>query len=275
VDIDRLPPRPTGIDLVVDLNTEAVDAFRRDGFTSIQRITTDEELEWLGVLYDELFDRKQAGFPGGYFDLARPYESAGADALPQALFPEMAIPALVETVYYRNARRMVAQLLAEDESALRGWGHMILKPAFHGHATPWHQDEAYWESAKTYNAAGVWMPLDDADETNGCMTFLPGSHRFEVLRHRHIGDDPAVHGLEVVEAIDTSRAVAVPLAAGGATFHHPRMLHYTGPNRSPRRRRAYANEFQTEPSPREAVAERPWVDEGRAAWDRREVQPGR
>jgi ectoine hydroxylase-related dioxygenase (phytanoyl-CoA dioxygenase family) len=100
------------------------------------------------------------------------------------------------------------------------------------------------------------------------MCFLPGSHRSDVLPHRHIGDDPSVHGLET-DVADTSTMVAVPLAAGGATFHHPRTLHHTPANRSDRRRRAFATEFQTRPTRADEPAVRPWVDAGQAAWDAR------
>jgi ectoine hydroxylase-related dioxygenase (phytanoyl-CoA dioxygenase family) len=265
-----IPPLPA-TDLLVHLDEQQIASFNQQGFTSVPRITTDEELEWIRVVYDELFERRQGGFPGGYFDLARPYDSAGEDRLPQALFPELAIPQLLDTVYVRNARRLGAQLLDAESHEVEMWGHMIDKPPRNGHETPWHQDEAYWEATLTYHAVGVWMPLDDVDEENGCMMFVPGSHRSDVLEHRHISDDPAVHGLRFAAPVDTSAAVAVPLAAGGATFHHRRTFHATGPNTSERRRRAYANEVQTSPVPAAQPAPRPWVDEGREAMARRNI----
>ena len=74
------------------------------------------------------------------------------------------------------------------------------------------------------------MPLDDASVESGCLHFLPGSHRGPVLSHHHIGHDPRVHGLEA-DPPDTTGTVAVPIPAGAATFHHPRMIHFAGPNR--------------------------------------------
>lgn len=248
-----------------------VDEFRQNGYTSVERITTDVELEWLRIVYDRLFDAKQGGGPGGYFDLARPYDSEGDDLLPQALFPERAVPELLRTEYLRNARAVAAALLDAARDDLEVWGHMINKPPRTGHETPWHQDEAYWEPAQRFHAVGVWMPLDDCDTSNGCMTFVPGSHHSDVLEHRHIAGDPNVHGLEFAVDVDVSSAVAVPLAAGGATFHHPRTYHYTGPNRSDRRRRAYANELQTPPVAADEAAERPWITETREAMSRRAI----
>ena len=82
------PGPPPDRVLEVRLTAEQVDQFHRDGFTSVERITTDEELEWIRPIYDHLFDRKGA-FKGGYFDLARPYESDGLDLVPQVLVPAL------------------------------------------------------------------------------------------------------------------------------------------------------------------------------------------
>jgi ectoine hydroxylase-related dioxygenase (phytanoyl-CoA dioxygenase family) len=249
---------------------EDVEFFRQHGYLHIERITTDEELAWLRARYDELFEERRGAFPGGYFDLSRPYDAEGQDLLPQVLMPELKVPEVKETSFFRNGRRFASALLGEDEAQLNAWGHMILKPARVGHETPWHQDEAYWDVTKIYKAVGVWMPLDPATVESGCLHFVPGSHLGEVLKHRHIGDDPAVHGLWTDEA-DGTGSVAVPVEPGGATFHHPRMLHYAGPNRTDRDRRAWATEFQLPPRTAEVPADRPWVDEGQRAWESRPV----
>ena len=101
------------------------------------------------------------------------------------------------------------------------------------------------------------MPLDDADVDNGCLWFVPGSHRGDVLAHRHLGDDPAVHILELVDEVDTSAAVPVPLRPAATSFHHPRTLHSRVPNTTDRTRRAWANEFQIAPITLEVPADRP------------------
>lgn len=265
-----IPPRSHSEEFKLVPTPDEVASFRTHGFLRIERITTDEELAWLASIYDELFAAREGTIPGGYFDLSRPYDAEGDDLLPQVLFPEHKIPELRETIYHANARRYAAALLGVDTSLLRGWGHMIKKPAQRGHETPWHQDEAYWEGHLSYQAVGAWMPLDDATLESGCLQFIPGSHHGDVRTHRHIGDDPAVHGL-VTDDVDPSVAVAAPLAPGGATFHHPRMVHYAGPNRTDQDRRAFAIEFQTTPVPRDVAEARPWVDAGREAWERRDL----
>ena len=265
-------PPPTKFE--VDVDDDQVAFFHEHGYLAIERITTDEEVEWLRAIFDEIFSSRRAGFPGAFFDTARPYDAEGDDLFAQALFPEARFPELRETQFVRNGRRIAAKLLGVPEGELQNWGHMLSKPARIGYEAPWHQDEAYWEPHMEYHAVGNWMPLDDADVDNGCLWFVPGSHKGEVLRHKHPNDDPAVHILELVEPADTSTAIPVPTKAGGASFHHPRTLHYSRPNTTDATRRAYANEFQTAPVSREVAVERPWIDEGRKAFDARTVFQG-
>jgi hypothetical protein len=261
------PALPPGR-LEVEVTDEQVEAFRRDGFVELGRITTDEELAWIAEVYDQFFAQRIGGLPGAYLEPTRPYgaEPLGLDSpLSQVLLPEARVPELRETNFYRNGRRAASRLMRIPEPQLGGWGHMITKPAGHGDEAPWHQDEAYWEIELIYEAVGIWMPLDDADIDNGCLWFIPGSHRNDVLTHKHVDDDPAIHTIVVTDPIDLDAAVPVPLLAGHATVHHPRTLHHSGPNRTDRRRRAYATEFQTTPRPRAIPADRPWVLETRAA----------
>ena len=88
-----------------------VEFFRENGYLRIERIAPDEEVEWLGRRYDELYEERRGTFPGGYFDLSRPYDAGGADLLPQILFPEMKVPEVRETSFHRNGHRFAAALL--------------------------------------------------------------------------------------------------------------------------------------------------------------------
>jgi ectoine hydroxylase-related dioxygenase (phytanoyl-CoA dioxygenase family) len=270
--LDELMTQRPQADFPVLITDAQLAEFRERGFVRIGRITSDDELVWLGEVYDRLFEERVQTVPGGYFDLTRPYDSAGEDHQPQIIMPEARYRELRKTAFYRNGRTIAAQLLGVESTNLRGWGHMIRKPAITGGPLPWHQDEAYWDPAFDYVALGCWMPLDPATVESGCMSFIPGSHRGDVRKHRHLGDDPAVHAL-VVEDVDTSAGVPVPVEAGGAVFHHCRILHCSGANRSTRVRRAYANEWQLEPVRREtALPERPWITEGKLAWEHRAIK---
>ena len=261
--IDELMARRPKVEFAVELPRECVEEFRERGFTSIGRITADEELEWLGQVYDRLFAERVAPVPGAYVELMRTHE-AGKDAQSQIIMPEVRFAELRQTALWRNGRLLAAQLMGIDEKLLRGWGHMIRKPALDDGALPWHQDEAYWDPAFDYRALACWTPLDPATIESGCMSFIPGSHRGELRMHHRYGAQYSNH-VVYAEDVDSSKAVAAPIGAGGAVFHHCRTLHSSGPNRSTRVRRAYSNEWQIEPLKRECPAARPWFDEIRRA----------
>ena len=264
---DLLTRRPED-SFELELNPVHIEEFRMRGFVRIPRITSDDELAWLRQVYDALFAEKRGAYRGGYFDLTRPYESEGEDLLPQIIAPEARFPQLKETSFWKNGAKLARYLLEVEE--VRGWGHMIRKPARIGASLPWHQDEAYWDPAFDYRALGCWMPLDDATIESGCMSMIPGSHLGDIVPHRHLNGDPDVEGLETLTVpLRAAEAVQLPTSAGGAVLHHCRMLHMSGPNVSANVRRAYANEWQTPPVKRAAPYERPWQVEGREAHARK------
>jgi hypothetical protein len=204
------------------LTTEQIRFFHLNGFLAIpQPITTQEELAWMCTAYDRIFAERAGRDEGNQFDLGGADQEGEEANLPQILNPAKYAPELKDGAYLKTATEIVRQLLGPEVSA--GIGHAIFKPAGHGAPTPWHQDEAYWDPAKSYESVSIWVPLQEATEDNGCMWFVPGSHRLEVLPHQSIGGDTRIHALEALGAI-TQGAISCPLPAGGATFHTSRTL---------------------------------------------------
>ena len=261
MDIRPLPSR----ELTVDIGEREEVFYAANGYLAVERVTTDEELEWLREVYDALLAMPPTGYLDGIFDLSRPYGTTDTPKLGQLLLPERYVPQIRQTQMYRNARRIASRLLAVPLEKVESWGHLIFKGANSRAETPWHQDEAYWDVTKDYNALGSWLALDRVDTDNGCLWFVPRSHLGEVLPHKHGGDDPKIHVLQFSEPVDTSGGVPAPLPAGGMTFHHARTHHYAGINRTARIRRAWANEFQTAPVARAVPKDFPWVAAGKKA----------
>lgn len=115
----------------------------------------------------------------------------------------------------------------------------LVKPARVGTEKPWHQDNAYFSVEPLQEILGVWLALDDATPENGCMHVIPGGHLQSGFKHHH-GSDCEIAS----ELLDTDRAVAVPIPAGGALFFYGMLPHQTPPNRSPHRRRALQFHFR-------------------------------
>jgi len=243
--LEPLTHQPT-----VSLSPSQIAFFRSNGFLSLPVLTTPEEVAMMRDAYDDIFNRKAGREVGDQFDLAGTDEEGKEAALPQILNPEKYAPQLWDTLARANALKIVRQLWGPDVEAQGS--HAIFKPAKHGATTPWHQDEAYWGPDWEYRSMSVWVPLQDVDEENGCMQFIPGSNKQEILPHQPIGNDPRVHGLELAPdaEIDLLHAVVCPLEAGGATFHPTRTLHFTAANESDRPRRALIMIFGAPPTKR-------------------------
>jgi phytanoyl-CoA hydroxylase len=119
----------------------------------------------------------------------------------------------------------------------------LVKPPFVGSEKPWHQDNAYFSVAPLDSIVGVWIALDDAGVENGCMHVIPGGHTIGPLQHFHGRDCEIIEG-----KLDTSKAVPVPIPAGGAMFFYGLLPHETPPNRSAQRRRALQFHYRSEKS---------------------------
>lgn len=242
----------------VILTQEQIDFYHREGYLALDAITTPEEIAWMSQVYDRIFEARAGREEGNQFDLAGTDEEDKPAALPQILNPAKYAPELKEGLFRVNALSIAKQLLGPE--AKHQGDHAIFKPARYGAATPWHQDEAYWNPMMQYNSFSLWMPLQPATLENGCMQFVPRSHKLEVLPHHCINNDPRIHGLEVDEA-DVSSAIACPLPAGGCTIHNNRTLHYTGPNHSDIPRRALILGFGTPATVRETPRVFYWNDQ--------------
>src|SRR4051794_4579556 len=236
----------------LELDREQIEAFERDGFLSIDSLTTVDEAERLRAVYDRLFEADAQIGRAERGELARC--SDGPSLLPQILNPDRYAPELRESSAYRNVLASARQLLGPQASHMGM--HAIRKPPRDGAETPWHQDEAYWDPDWAHRAISVWMPLQPATLDNGCMHFVPGSHLLEVQEHQLI--DQATEGLELTDDSEVRGAIACPLPPGGATVHANRTLHYAGANRTDEPRRALIMAFEVRPVRLAEAREFPW-----------------
>lgn len=252
------------------LNETQVAQFHSSGFLAVDTLVPADELPLMRGLYDQLFASRAGRECGDEFDLAGVDEEGKPAALQQILNPSRYAPEF-ETLVCRQAALSAARQLLGDQAEAQG-NHAILKPAGMGAATPWHQDEAYWNPELAYQALSVWVPLQEATLENGCLHFVPGSHKLDVLPHHPINHDPRIHGLEVDEPVEMSRAVACPLRPGGATFHLARTLHYAGENHTDAPRRAYIMMFGLPPVPYGGHRRFPWLEGRQTARETRAAQ---
>ncbi len=233
------------------LTDAQVASFDRDGFLRVDALTDHAEVEVLLGLYDDLFKRKEGFDEGDRIELNADVARA---PLPQVVNPERYAPLLIQGLAYRNAREIARQLLGPG--CVPTGNHAILKPARIGGATPWHQDEAYWDPRYAHRGMSIWLALQPATLENGCMRFISGSHRGPVLPHELISADS--HGLRLSGATPDAGETVCELPTAAATIHDGRTIHAAGPNMSDRPRRALVFGFGLAPVLLDRPNHYPW-----------------
>lgn len=133
-----------------------------------------------------------------------------------------------------------SQLLGNK--AVRFWHDQLFsKPAHHGGVVAWHQDFSYWTRTKPMQHLTCWIGLDDANQENGCLCYIPGSHKWGLLDKPELAGD--MQGLErflnAEQKEQFNRKVFIEMKKGHGAFHHPLLVHGSYENKSPRSRRAF------------------------------------
>lgn len=187
--------------------------------------------DWLARLRDEV-DRLVARHPD-----VRPEQLSGAHnpwgqsarVVGSAVFLEFCrLPAMLD---------LVEQLIGPD---IVLWGSQLFcKPAGDGMPVPWHQDGQYWPIDPLATVT-VRVAIDDSLPENGCMRYLPGSHRArELVRHEVVTERHVALRQQLPE-VDERLAKDDVLHAGQVSLHDVYLVHGSAANRSPRRRADYA-----------------------------------
>ena len=108
-----------------------------------------------------------------------------------------------------------------------------------GGVVAWHQDYSYWTRTKPVAHLTCWIGLDDSTVENGCVHYVPRSHKWDLLPQGSLADDmDAVFDRLTDDQKAQFKPVAVKLRAGEASFHHPKMVHGSYQNMTDRPRRA-------------------------------------
>lgn len=198
----------------------------------VEGLLRPDELDWYREVYDRMLSGEiDAGPRRGDLGGGTGPAEGRVESITQIMWPSDLVEGLGESSAYRRALEVSREILGEDMSF--DFDMLINKAPGTATPTPWHQDCAYWLDLPDRRAASCWIALDEATVDNGCMWFVPGSHRGELKPHR-----PAGPGAALECNAPSSGAVAVPLAPGSCTFHAGATLHYSRGNTTGGHRRA-------------------------------------
>jgi len=151
-------------------------------------------------------------------------------------------PAFHDLIFFEPLIDCAETLL---EGPVRFWHDQVfVKPANNGSVVAWHQDYSYWTRTVPLAHLTCWIGLDDSDEENGCVHYVPGSHNWHLLPRGDLGNDmKAVFQHLNSEQMDQFKPVPAIMKAGQASFHHPMTVHGSYENNSDRPRRGVVINF--------------------------------
>lgn len=134
-----------------------------------------------------------------------------------------------------------------DANSLRIWHDQIqFKPAEAGGVNWWHQDAPLWPIIAPMTEVSAWVAMDDVDESNGCMSMVPGSHLWgNQIDFLNALDHDNFDGLPTEFEEHPVEIRRCPVRKGEVHYHHALTWHGSHANTSCRPRRAVALHFMT------------------------------
>jgi len=221
------------------LTEKQIDFFKVNGYLSDVRLLEEWQVDLLNKELEEVMDPQHPEH-----DLLYEFHSNESTEPGKVLFHSLGHWRMTpgfHDVLWNPAFVMAAYQLLGNKTVRFWHDQLFCKPARHGGVVAWHQDYSYWTRSKPMQHLTAWIGLDDATRENGCLHYVPGSHRWGFL------DKPVLTGemeglkafLNEAQTEELKRAVPIEMKKGYGTFHHPLLVHGSFENRSDRPRRAF------------------------------------
>jgi ectoine hydroxylase-related dioxygenase (phytanoyl-CoA dioxygenase family) len=205
------------------LTDEQIEFYRKNGYLAGVRLLSDAQVD---ALREELAGLMDPGHPGHHlFYEFHSNESADkSKILFHALGAWRITPGFHDILWNPAFTIPASQLLG---GPVRFWhDQLFCKPARHGGVVAWHQDYSYWTRTVPLSHLTCWIGLDDSTVDNGCVHYVPGSHRWNLLPITGLaGDMDAIQTVLSEEQKQHWHPVPVTLKKGQCSFHHALTIH--------------------------------------------------
>ena len=220
------------------LTQEQIDFYQTNGYIVVENAISAKDIAELRKITDEFVDKsREVTEHTNVFDL----EPGHTSESPQ--LRRLKNPVTLHPIYDRMLRHdyildSVAQLIGPnvryDTSKLN------MKSAGFGSPVEWHQDFAFAKDPSNDDMLSVGLAIDDMTQDNGCLLFVPGSHKGPIYDHYQ---NNVFVGAITDPDFRPDNAVPIEVKAGGITIHHTRTLHASAPNLSGQSRRLFLLQY--------------------------------
>jgi len=244
------------------LSQEQLDEFHREGYLVVENVFSDAELQpVIDEIKEEIDIRARELVASG--ELSQTYEdldfehrltkiSEETDQVAVSIWNgKLAGPAFFGLITNPNLLDVAEQVCGQELIASSVYR---LRPKIPGHrmsAVPWHQDSGYFEPyCDTALVMTVWLPLVDADATNGCMWVLPRQHRGEVVMHQQANGQPYLQIPQ--DHLPEGEPVCAPVKKGGVLLMTNKTPHASFENSTDRVRWSMDLRYQSAALPTNA-----------------------
>ncbi|NQU54664.1 MAG: phytanoyl-CoA dioxygenase family protein [Bacteroidetes bacterium] len=212
------------------ITQQEIDFFEENGYLVIRNLINEETIVGYQKIYNDFISGK-IGVGANRRDLKGEDKNSKSESITQIMVPSQHFPTLQDSAYYQKISQIVQTLMGDDMEI--DFDMFINKPPQSNAITPWHQDCAYWIDMPDKRAVSAWMPLNEATLDNGCMWYVPVSHKLPMRKHT----SSAKNGALVCEG-NENEAVYIELKPGSVVLHHGATAHYSRGNTTNSQRRA-------------------------------------
>ncbi|MEE3233141.1 MAG: phytanoyl-CoA dioxygenase family protein [Candidatus Latescibacterota bacterium] len=228
--------------MFTEISSDQIDEYRRDGVLVIENFLDGDELAlWRKNVEDAVEQRQDRKLADGTM---RSGDSFYDRVFTQRINLWMDHAGMRDLILDERIGKLAAELAGID--GIRVWHDQALIKEPWANPTAWHLDNPYW-SFSSSNAISIWIALDDATLSNGCLYFLPGTHKEASFENSGITQEMAdLFG--VYPDWIKRKPLPGPMRAGDCSFHNGLTAHGAGANMTPNRRRAMTCAFMPDGS---------------------------
>ena len=240
------PENSSGFKMKYILTETQKNSYFRNGYLVIKNLISEEEIEQLKHQSELIGDNKVDHVPISSIQVesdAKIKSSADKNLTLRKLYDI----AVYDQIFWKHVVNdkivdVVAQLLETNDIKLYG-DQLFMKNPEVGSEIYWHQDSASWKDIFPKDLITAWTALDNSNLENGCLKFIPGSHRFGTLGLDSDSREQKMEKFLPLLKFNQWAIRDIELDSGSVSFHHSLLVHGSGKNLSLKRRRGYAAHY--------------------------------